>query len=118
MLYKTKVFIFLLVAVVAMPAYSFEGGADPNDNCPKKKKSKQDSVGIYESENKVMEEADLKEFQFQQPDTKQSTNETNYNSPNELVEVKEVDEKDPNSAMSFNIIYYIIDKFKFADPLE
>ena len=37
---------------------------------------------------------------------------------NNIDESDKVAEGDPNSAMSFNFIYYIIDKFKFTDPLE
>lgn len=99
-----------------MPFTSFAVKVDPGTDCPNKKKILQeDSVNIYESENKVLEDVQTQKAPVKKP----VVGKTNYKTiDNNLDESDEVAESDPNSAMSFNFIYYIIDKFKFTDPLE
>jgi hypothetical protein len=103
-----------------MPLSNFAGTVNPGEDCPKKKKSLQeDSVNIYESENKVLEDEQFQDIPMKMPVAdkvpEKTSNETYANS---IDESNKVEEGDPNSAMSFNFIYYIIDKFKFTDPLE
>ena len=110
-----------MAVVFYMPFSSFAGTVDPKSECPKKKSTKQqeDSVSIYESENKVMEDAQIQEIPWKKPVAKKSVEKTSYKTfDNNLDESDKVVDGDPNSAMSFNFIYYIIDKFKFTDPLE
>ena len=80
---------------------------------------REDSLVIYEEETKVLDPfmledqanpAPQQQKSFQTPEN-YSANEVNKPSP-------ETDEEESNSAMSFNFIYYIIDKFKLADPLD
>ncbi len=104
-----------------MPFSSFAFTEDPNSDCPKKKKSLQeDSVNIYDdSENKVLEEIQLQVVPNKKPVAEKAPEKTSYKTfGNNIDDSDEVAEGDPNSAMSFNFIYYIIDKFKFTDPLE
>ena len=99
-----------------MPFSSFAVTGEPSTDCPNKKKILQeDSVNIYESENKVLEEVQTQKAPVKKP----VVGKTSYKTfDNNLDESDKVAESDPNSAMSFNFIYYIIDKFKFTDPLE
>jgi len=103
-----------------MPFSSLAGTVDPSSDCPKKKKSLQeDSVNIYESENVDLEEVQPQEIPWEKKETENIPEKTNQERfDNNIDEADEVTEGDPNSAMSFNFIYYIIDKFKFTDPLE
>lgn len=103
-----------------MPFSGYANTVDPKSDCPKKKNTQQeDSVGIYESENKVLEEVQIQETPKKKPVASKSAEKTSYKKfDNNLEESDKVVEGDPNSAMSFNFIYYIIDKFKFTDPLE
>ena len=100
-----------------MPFSGIAGTENPNSDCPKKKKSLQeDSVNIYDdSENKVVEEIQLQVVPSKKPVAEKTSNKT---IDKNIDDSNEVAEGDPNSAMSFNFIYYIIDKFKFTDPLE
>ncbi len=100
-----------------MPFSSFALTENPNSDCPKKKKSLQeDSVNIYDdSENKVVEEIQLQVVPNKKPVAEKTSDKTFGNN---IDDSDDVAEGDPNSAMSFNFIYYIIDKFKFTDPLE
>ena len=103
-----------------MPFSILAGTVDPSSDCPKKKKSLQeDSVDIYESENKVLEEVQIQQVPEKKPvPEKAAENTSNKTFDNSADESDKIAEGDPNSAMSFNFIYYIIDKFKFTDPLE
>ena len=103
-----------------MPFSSFAVKVDPGTDCPKKKKILQeDSVNIYESENKVLEDVQTQKAPAKKPVAEKPVEKTSYKTfDNNLDESDKVAESDPNSAMSFNFIYYIIDKFKFTDPLE
>jgi hypothetical protein len=106
-----------------MPFTSFAGTGEgePCSDCPKKKQSQsqEDSVGIYESENKVLDDVQIQYYPKKRTPIKKTTKKTSLKTyDHNLDESDKVAEEDPNSAMSFNIIYYIIDKFKFTDPLE
>jgi hypothetical protein len=103
-----------------MPSSSLAGTVDPNTDCPKKKKSLQeDTVNIYESENKILEDIQLQQVPAKKPIPEKVAQNASYNAfDNSADESDKVEEGDPNSAMTFNFIYYIIDKFKFTDPLE
>jgi hypothetical protein len=118
-LHRYRFHIFILVAFFIVPFSSFAIEGDPSTDCPKKKKNKEDSIGIYESENKGLEEVQIQEYQKKEPDAKQTREKVNNTTLTYAAdEQDQVSEEDPNSAMSFNFIYYIIDKFKFTDPLE
>lgn len=120
MIYRYRFLIIILAGVITLPFTSFAGSEDPNSDCPKKKKSLQeDSVNIYESENKVLEEELLQVIPMKKPVAEKVAEKSSFKTfDNNLNESDEVAEGDPNSAMTFNFIYYIIDKFKFTDPLE
>ena len=122
MLHK-KIFLILTLlaaSLLAVPAFAVVNG--PGEDCPKKKKTAEDSLDIYEEENKVQDDFMLpaRQPQTRKPLAKQAAKKplpTVFDkSQAESPDVQE--EEDPNSAMSFNFIYYIIDKFKFTDPLE
>ena len=112
----------MAASLIAVPV--FAGGIDgPGEDCPKKKKTEEDSLDIYEEENKVKNDFVMPIYQPQaKPPVKQGakTNAGTAFDKNrvEANNVDGVEEEDPNSAMTFNFIYYIIDKFKFTDPLE
>ena len=120
MFYRYRFLIIILATTFALPLSNFAGTVDPKSDCPKKKKNQQeDSVGVYESENKVLEEVQISETPRKQAIAKKTPAKTTYKTFNSnLDESDKITDGDPNSAMSFNFIYYIIDKFKFADPLE
>jgi hypothetical protein len=103
-----------------MPFAGYSGTIDLKSDCLKKKNIQQeDSVSIYESENKVLNDAQAQEIPKNRPIiTKTPTKTSSESFTSNLDESDNGVEQDPNSAMSFNIIYYIIDKFKFTDPLE
>jgi hypothetical protein len=103
-----------------MPIAGYSGTIDLKSDCLKKKNIQQeDSVSIYESENKVLNDAQAQEIPKNRPIiTKTPTKTSSESFTSNLDESDNGVEQDPNSAMSFNIIYYIIDKFKFTDPLE
>ena len=105
---------------MAMPFSSFSGTLDPMGDCPKKTSNQEeDSVSNNESENKVLDDAQTLEVSRKKPGAKPTAERSSAKTlANNLEEGGEVVEGDPNSAMSFNFIYYIIDKFKFTDPLE
>ena len=101
-----------------MPLASLAAEVVPTDGDEKPAAVKEDSVGIYESENKVNEDYALDGYTQTIPAaTSEQLTQSAYKSP--AAEKEKVDaEEDPNSAMSFNFVYYIIDKFKLADPLD
>jgi hypothetical protein len=103
-----------------MPFAGYSGTIGLKSDCLKKKNIQQeDSVSIYESENKVLNDAQAQEIPKNRPIiTKTPTKTSSESFTSNLDESDNGVEQDPNSAMSFNIIYYIIDKFKFTDPLE
>lgn len=120
MIYRYRFLIIILAAVFFVPFSGFADTVDPKSDCPKdKNKQQEDSVSIYDSENKVLEEERVQEIPKKKPVAKKSAEKTSYKTfDSNLDESDKVVDTDPNSAMSFNFIYYIIDKFKFTDPLE
>ena len=117
--HRYRFYILIVIAFLIVPFSSFALKGGPNTDCPKKKKSKEDSIGIYESENKVLEEVQTQDYQTKQATVKQTPGKVNNKTVTYTPDDSDqVSEEDPNSAMSFNFIYYIIDKFKFTDPLE
>ena len=109
--------VLILACIIYLPLASFAMSSGSSVDCPKKKKTQKDSLSISESEKKVL----IVESQI--PDKKPVVKTdipirtTHKTFEDELEESKGTND-DPNSAMSFNFIYYIIDKFKFTDPLE
>ena len=107
--------MLILGLVVILPLSSIASVVDPEDKKSKKNQVKEDSLGIYEAENKTLEANDVPDYLRMTPIVQPTATNLNENK----VAVKEVvKEEDDNSAMSFNFIYYIIDTFKFTDPLE
>ena len=107
-----------LIVFLAIPLVSFSTEKDPKKGVKSTPQAKEDSVGMYESENKVQDPFVLEDqpttYQVIEPSARDNTS---YESTLAETEKTEVEE-DPNSAMSFNFIYYIIDKFKLADPMD
>jgi len=107
--------MLIIGLVVILPLSSVASVVDPEDKKSKKNQVKEDSLGIYEAENKTLDANDVPDYLRMTPIVQPTTTNLNENK----VAVKEVvKEEDDNSAMSFNFIYYIIDTFKFTDPLE
>jgi len=79
---------------------------------------KEDTLGIYDEENKVSDPFMLEDqLQIsQEPVSQERTAPTQQ--PKKTATNKSKQVEDDNSAMSFNFIYYIIDKFKLADPMD
>lgn len=109
----------ITASLLAAPVYAGVDG--PGEDCPKKKKTAEDSLDIYAEENKVQDDFIVPVYPQAQPlakpVVKQNSGLTTFDKSRAEAETVQ-EEDDPNSAMSFNFIYYIIDKFKFTDPLE
>jgi hypothetical protein len=107
--------MLILGLVVILPLSSIASDVDPEDKKSKKNQVKEDSLGLYEAENKTLEADQVPDYLRVTPNVQPTPTKVNHNK----VTVEEVvNEENDNSAMSFNFIYYIIDTFKFADPLE
>ena len=114
---RYKILMLIIGLVVVLPLSSYASAEDPEDKLTKNNQVKEDSLGIYEAENKTLEANDVPDYLRRTPQEQSTV--VNKNNPTEKVAVKEVvKEEEDNSAMSFNFIYYIIDTFKFTDPLE
>lgn len=119
MKYRYKPLILVLAAVVLLPISSIALEIGPKTECPKKKKTQVDTVDIVDAENKFPQELQIQSTPTKKPEVKLAPEKVVYRPiENERNVPEQVGEEDPNSAMSFNFIYYIIDKFKFTDPLE
>ena len=82
---------------------------------------KEDSLGIYEEENKVNDPFMLEDQLLisQESAVQERSTPVIYQQPPSKASSPSVKQaEDDNSAMSFNFIYYIIDKFKLADPMD
>jgi hypothetical protein len=112
-----------------MPLTGYTTGGDPKDEGDKPKKEKpeekkakskstEDSLDIYKSENKVLDNIEIPSYDRSSNEKDVSSTNSNERLRQNINNNTEAEEEDPNSAMSFNIIYYIIDKFKFTDPLQ
>ena len=119
MIHRHKYLFLVLAAIIILPISSSAFGIDPNVDCPKKKKVEEDTLDLYESENKVPQEFQIQSVPTKKPVVNRTPDKVAYKTfDTDLEDTNKVGEDDPNSAMSFNFIYYIIDKFKFTDPLE
>ncbi len=118
MIYRFRILIIILAAIVSTTFASVSGTFDPNTDCPKKKKQEGDSISIN-SEKQVLEDIPLQEIPTRQAVTRKAPDKANNDSfITNIDESNKGMDREPNSAMSFNFIYYIIDKFKFTDPME
>ena len=101
-----------------MPLSGYSTGGDPKDEGEKPKKEKpddkkasnkttEDSLDIYESENKVLNNVEIPNYD-RPSNNRETTNTNNKRLRQNINDNTEAEEDDPNSAMSFNIIYYII----------
>lgn len=122
---KQKLLLTSLIVLVAAPISGFAietnptNGDDARQEEIKRKEAKEDTLGVYESENKVNDGYQLEDQLLlipQEPVISERTS-TSYTTTQETNKGVATEE-DPNAAMSFNFIYYIIDKFKLADPLD
>ena len=101
-----------------MPLTGFSSTIDPNTECPKKKSQEGDSVSISEPEVLVSDEMQNQEIPMEDEVAIKVSEKSNHTFDTSVDESNKGMDRDPNSAMSFNFIYYIIDKFKFTDPME
>ena len=114
-------FLFSLACLsLLVSATGYANGQNPQDGEAQQpaQEAKEDSLGIYDEEYKVNDPFML-EDQFnisQEAIVPEST--TTPAPKQQTAKVTVQEEEDENSAMSFNFIYYIIDKFKLADPLD
>lgn len=116
---RYKILMLILGLVVVLPLSASANTVNPEDKCPKQNQVKEDSLGIYEAENKTLEADMVPDYLRMKPATQSASPKTKKDITENKVAVKEVvKEEEDNSAMSFNFIYYIIDTFKFTDPLE
>lgn len=121
MIKRPRYLILSLIVALALPISGFAVDTIDDPDCPKKSKNKEDSVHIYEDDIKVNDNMVIAPAKsndsFEQSLVKEEIDYTPYESKS--MQSEKVDaEVDQTSAMSFNFIYYIIDKFKFDDPLD
>lgn len=112
--------LLAVVVILLLPLSSFAVDDKKDKPGQKNDATTEDSVGIYDQENKVSEDF------FMLPEvttpnkttvTQEKRNYTSYEPKTASAEKAEAEGAN-DAAMSFNIIYYIIDKFKFTDPLD
>lgn len=116
---RYKILMLILGLVVVLPLSSSATTVDPEDKGPQNNQVQEDSLGIYEAENKTLDADIVPDYLRMTPTPQPVLPKATKNITENKVAVKEVvKEEDDNSAMSFNFIYYIIDTFKFTDPLE
>lgn len=125
--HRKRIIYFLLTGLLWAPvqAWAIGGDGEGNGDCPKKKKEaakarveqqEAEEIDIYESENKNFgSDFQMLEYRNEERRALPATKETKQ--PERKTASGEVEEDD-GSAMSFNFIYYLIDKFKFTDPLN
>jgi len=119
MSFQYKLLLLIIGLVVSLPLVTFASDEDPGHAPLKKKKSQEDSLSIYEQENKIIEEIIIPDFHK----TKSVIVHPVLSTPTKKLAKRDTEKEvmateEDNSAMSFNFIYYIIDTFKFTDPLE
>jgi hypothetical protein len=104
---------FLLLFAMAFIPLMGLASVEPATECPKKKKEKGDSLEVLEKKVDIP----MTEIS-QQPITGaksiDKTSEIKYTGE----PMSEMDNEDPNSALSFNFVYYIFEKFKFSSAVE
>ena len=117
MKYSIKYQFLILATIIILPISSYANSIDPKTDCPKKKI--QDSVDVAKEDNQIPEQIKVQTPPKKNPVVKPLPEKVAYRSiEDDMDDSGKIGEDDPNSAMSFNFIYYIIDKFKFTDPLE
>lgn len=94
----------------------------PKKECPKKEKDKTDSLAIEEEELLPASEYDLKHNVIEEelmdyPMTKPTSTVQIYPVTQEVAQT-EVEEESAESPLSFNLVYYIFEKFKFSSSVE
>lgn len=121
MINRPKHLILSLIVACALPLTGFAVDSEDKPDCPKKSTNKEDSVQVYEDEIKVNDTFTVPPTD--KPNTtpsvvikEQTTFKPYEGKPGNTEKVDA--EAEQHSAMSFNFIYYIIDKFKFTDPLD
>jgi hypothetical protein len=110
-----------LIVACALPLSGFAIDSEDKPDCPKKSTNKEDSVQIYEDEIKVNDTFTVSPTENVKTSNSAVVKEQATYKPYESkpTGTEKVDaEAEQHSAMSFNFIYYIIDKFKFTDPLD
>jgi hypothetical protein len=116
--YRIKYQFLVLATIILLPLSSYSNSIDPKTECLKKK-TQEDSVDVLKEDNKIPEEIKVKATPTKKTIVKPLPEKVAYRSmEDDMDDSGKIGEDDPNSAMSFNFIYYIIDKFKFTDPLE
>ena len=118
---RPKHLILSLIVACSLPFSGFATDSEDKPDCPKKGTNKEDSVLIYEDEIKVNDNITVTPAQnAKTPPAAVLREETTYKPyENKPSSTEKLDaEAEQHSAMSFNFIYYIIDKFKFTDPLD
>jgi hypothetical protein len=110
---------FCLTLIIPVSGFATEPERQNGTLNQEPKEAKEDSLGIYDEENKVNDSYVLEDQLLRSQDTfKQDNNNSPSRTNTVVVKTEEPEDEDSNSAMSFNFIYYIIDKFKLADPLD
>lgn len=99
-MFKSIYKLFLVILIVVFSGTSF---ASVNPDLPDKEKVESDSLNTTKDNNTLV----ISEVKSQPSSTKSTADSFWHN--------EEVEEEDStsNSALSFNFIYYIIEKFKF-----
>ena len=118
---RLKLFLAAVSFSLILPLSGFATEKDQKDgegNQQQSQEAKEDSLGIYDEENKINDPFMLDDQLLisQEPITPERSTPPSVRSETKKVETEE--DEDSNSAMSFNFIYYIIDKFKLADPMD
>lgn len=105
-------------AALATEKNNQEGNTQQQAQEQSSQESKEDSIATYEDEYKVNDPFMLEDQMIlsQEAIATEQPGPVKTASKPAKEEVQQQDES--NSAMSFNFIYYIIDKFKLADPLD
>ena len=106
-----QVILILFVAFVPSIAGATEG---PSTECPKKDKGKSDSLEVVEKNEIIPAQ------QFEQ---KLGIGQEDFITNNPVIvnqhdASEEVVNEDASSALSFNIVYYIFEKFKFSSSVD
>ena len=104
---------FLLLFVLAFVPLMSMASVEPYTDCPKKNKDKGDSLELAE-ERESIPVTNYSEQETSAEEFIKEESSTNYTSER----MSEMDNEDPNSALSFNFVYYIFEKFKFSSAVE
>ena len=114
---------FLILSLIVLFPLVTVAEVTPKSECPKKGKGKADSLAIVEEEellpaseydlkHNVMEE-DLMDYPMAKPSRTAVTTK-----PKAAMAQTEIDEETVESPLSFNLVYYIFEKFKFSSSVE